>query len=281
MIVIVLDFQDNNIIGYGSQNVQSGFDISRVFTGFTDRLNTPISYVDDEGKFASIFIEFCNNEQITSIYDNYQGRQTGGDSYEGCLYNYSVFIPEDIFDDAVSDHTFQIIEANYLKDALEIPVFEYSCQIDNSDDVLVGDNILKQRPNCRYLYSYVFGDVGETLKPDSVSTSDVIEYRSSDNSFKINNGCHITLVDLGATAKMLNIRFLTLVRVYPDNSKGFGNDIDLEDYEGRDVAIFRHSYDLDTGEQNVDLMFIARKIPYTHIQNTSRLNLEINHYKLK
>ena len=280
MIMIVLDFQDNNIIGYGSQNVQSGFDISRVFTGFTDRLNTPISYVDDEGKFASIFIEFCNNEQITSIYDDYQESQTGGDAYEGCLYNYSVFIPEVIFEEASSNKTLQIVEPNYFKDALEIPVFEYSCQIDDSDDVLIGDNILKQRPNCRYLYSYVFGDDGETLKPDSVSSDDVIEYRSSDNSFKINHGCHITLVS-GSGYRMVNIRFLTLVRVYPNNSKGFGADIDLEDYEGRDVAIFRHSYDLDTGEQNVDLMFIARKIPYTHIQDTSRLNLEINHYKLK
>lgn len=280
MLCIVLDFDDNNIIGYASQNVFSGFDISRVFSGMTDTLNTPISYVDDKGEFASIFIEFCNNEQVTSIYDDYQ-EEEGGSSFTGSLYNYSCFIPEDIFDAAVNNKTFQIVEANYFKDALEVPVFEYVCQVDDSEDVIIGDNFLKQRQNCRYLYSYVIGSEGETLTPDTVSTSNVIEYRSSDDSYKINSGCHITLIDLPSLARMVNIRFLTLVRVYPDNHKGFGNDIDMAQYEGRDVAVFRHWYNLDTSEQGYDLLFIAHKIPYDHIQNTSRVNLEINHYKLK
>ena len=280
MICVVLDFQDNNIIGYGSQNVYSAFDVSRIFSGFTDKLNTPISYVDDKGEFVSIFIEFCTNEQITTIYNDYQDSQVGGDSFEGSLYNYSVFIPEDVFDAAALNNAMQIIEANYLKDALEVPVFEYICQIEDTKDVLIGDGILSQRQNCRYLYSYVIGGVGENLNPLNVSTSNTISYRSADNSYKVDNGCHITLIDLGF-ARMINIRFLSSVRVYPDNTKGFGSDIDMTQYEGRDVAVFRHSYDLDSGEQNVDLLFIAKKIPYDHIQNTSRVNLEINHYKLK
>ena len=280
MLCIVLDFQDNNIIGYGSQNVFSGFDISRVFTGMVDTLNTPISYVDTKGKCSSIFIEFCSNEQITSIYNTYQNDH-GGQSFTGSLYNYSVFIPEEIFDAAVENHTFQIIEANYLKDPLEIPVFEYVCQVDDSNDVLIGDDFLKQRPNCRYLYSYVIGGEGQTLKPETVVSNDVIEHRISDDSYKINNGCNITLVEAEGFARMVNIRFLTLVRVYPNNTKGFGNDVDMTQYEGRDVAVFRHWYNLDTQQQGYDLLFIARKIPSDHIQNTSRVNLEINHYKLK
>ena len=71
------------------------------------------------------------------------------------------------------------------------------------------------------------------------------------------------------------------MRVYPDNHKGFGNDVDMTQYVGRDVAVFRHWYNLDTQEQGYDLLFIARKIPLNHIQDTSRLNLGINHYKLK
>lgn len=279
MLCIVLDFEDNNIIGYASQNVFSGFDISRVFSGMTDTLNTPISYVDEKGEFTDIYIKFCNNEQVTSIYDEYQEEQ-GGSSFTGSLYNYSCFIPEDIYNAAAHNNTFTIVEANYFKDALEVPVFEYVCQVDDSEDVLIGDNFLKQRQNCRYLYSYVIGGEGETLTPDNVYTDKTIEYRSSDDSYKINNGCHITLQN-DASSRMVNIRFLTLVRVYPDNHKGFGNDVDMAQYVGRDVAVFRHWYNLDTQEQGYDLLFIAKKIPNSHISNTSRLNIEINHYNPK
>lgn len=283
MLCIVLDFDDNNIIGYGSQNVFSGFDISRVFTGMTDTLNTPISYVDNDGELQSVDILFCDNEQVTSVYNDYQDEE-GGSSFTGSLYNYSVFIPSDIYWSAYNndEYSMEISESSYYKDALEVPVFQYICQVDDSEDVLIGDNFLKQRANCRYLYSYVIGDEGETLMPNSIYTDNVIEYRSNDNSYKISDGCHITLNELQSPhVRFVNIRFLTLVRVYPDNHKGFGDDIDMTQYKGRDVAIFRHWYNLDTSEQGYDLLFIARKIPLDHIQNTSRVNLEINHYKLK
>ena len=51
--------------------------------------------------------------------------------------------------------------------------------------------------------------------------------------------------------------------------------------EGKDYAIFRHAVNLNTMEEIVDLVFIAKKVPYTHLaQNNTILTLEINHYKL-
>ena len=283
ILCVVLDFGDNNIIGYGSQNVYSAFDVSRIFTGFTDRLNTPISYVDDNGKVKGIEIQLCNDEQIKSIYNDYQESQTGGTSYEGSLYNYSVFIPKDIYDDAEINHAITISEEYYRKDALEAPVFEYLCQIEDSEDVTIGDNILQQHENCRYMYSFVLGIEGQTIDKNTVFTTDEISYRESDNSYGVGNGCHITLLsDLASSGiYMINIRCLTYVRVYQDNTKSFGVDVNLNNYYGRDIAIFRHYYNITTGEQGTELMFIARKIPSDHIQLNGRLNLEINHYKLK
>lgn len=258
----VVNFNDNNIIGYSSQNTLSEFDISRVFTGNIDVKNTPISYTDYNGNVESFEILFCTNEQLTGIYDNYK-QANGYGSYLKPIFNYSVFIDEDIyeggdygqcvsywgiidtgsltkdsvwgfryeltqylgnyegdgsdigigslqvvsgltsteipsseytytftksgnkyyinvvinqsstydtptatlyitnvlrggFDGAKDIHDFKIEELQYNKDALEVPFFEYSCQIDDSNDVIVGDNVLDTKDDgYTYMYSYV------------------------------------------------------------------------------------------------------------------------------
>ena len=157
----VIDFQDNNIIGYGTQNVWSGFDLKRILTANqTDIINTPISYVDDAGEFKGISIRFCTNEQIGKVYQDYL--DSLGETYDGSLYNYSVFIPVNIFNGAYSYSDFQITDGNYNKDATEVPVFEYCCQIDDSEDVIVGSNILDNHINeTAYLYSFVFTEKGK------------------------------------------------------------------------------------------------------------------------
>ena len=51
--------------------------------------------------------------------------------------------------------------------------------------------------------------------------------------------------------------------------------------EGKDYAIFRHAVNLDTLEEIVDLVFIAKKVPFDHLTLDKKiLTLEINHYKL-
>ena len=156
----VIDFKDNNIIGYGSQNIFSGFDITRVLSGFYDTVNTPISYVDDNGKCKEIRIAWCSIAQLTKIYDDYKQARTI--TSDKSLYNYSCFIDSDIYEGisgvyqgAKDNCDFLLTESNYKKDTIEVPVFEYSCQIDDSDDVIVGDNVFSVgETNKKYLYSF-------------------------------------------------------------------------------------------------------------------------------
>ena len=155
----IIDFKDNNIIGYSNQSVYAGFDITRLLTETYDFTNTPISYVDTNGEVKGIEIYFSTNDQLTSVYKSYMdgtGLDFSNSSY-GAFY--SCFIPSNIYT-GVSDnskHDFKVEELNYGKDATEVPVFEYCCQIDDSDDVLIGSNILDTyQEDFAYLYTYAF-----------------------------------------------------------------------------------------------------------------------------
>lgn len=273
----VIYFNDNNIIGYGSQNAYSGFDISRVFSGMIDTICTPISYVDDNGEIKEINVAFCSIDQVQEIYTNYVNEQNAklGTSYNGVLYNYSVFIPEQIYNGSEEHYVsreynylftiigtsqgglkkinldsymaqnnlignadryvatisygvgggnldlqvyedggdyyidvftpigqttivslvkiteygynganvvndFLIQEPNYKKDALEVPVFEYACQIDDSEDVDVGENILDNSSG-DFLYIYTM-----YIKPKNYVNVNNSSYFESVADFRVN-----------------------------------------------------------------------------------------------
>ena len=273
MLYVVLDFNDNNIIGYGSQNVFSGFDISRIFNGLTDTLNTPISYVDVKGKFKSARIKLCTNEEITRVYDTYQQSQTGGDNYDGSLYNYSVLIPREIYELLGSgDYSIFIEEEDYNKDATEVPVFEYVCQIDDSEYVLIGDNILKQYgSDFVYFYSYVYGD--NINQNNAFTTTRVVADGVSGN-------CSISFASefsYDPTNKELSVSIWNQSEYDPaTNTWQYGTRQNF--VRNKDYAIFRHAYNVNTGEEIIDLMLIAKKVQK---DDSTNLVLKVNHYKLK
>ena len=275
MFYIMLDFKDNNIIGYGSQNVWSGFDVSRIFNGLTDEINIPISYVDDNGKLKGIFIKLATNENVTSIYDTYQ-EEEGGSSFTDSLYNYSVFIPQYIYDNVISSITFE--EENYNKDALEVPVFEYVCQIDDSDDVLIGDNILTQYDgNIVYFYSYIKGH--NLTQENATTTNRVRETMSSPLGWKVNDGALLYMSTIN-DVKTLVLRIYGSQFLQLDDMSWYNqNEVDFE--KGYDYAFFRHTYNLSTQEEIVDLLLIAKNVPEIALHNNRVLWLVINHYKLK
>ena len=57
------------------------------------------------------------------------------------------------------------------------------------------------------------------------------------------------------------------------------NEVDFE--KGYDYAFFRHTYNLSTQEEIVDLLLIAKNVPEIALHNNRVLWLVINHYKLK
>ena len=272
MVYILLDFKDNNTIGYGSQNVFSGFDVSRIFTGLTDNINTPIEYTDGNGKVKDIDILFCDDEQITTIYDEYKNEQAGGNNYNESLYNYSVFIPEDIYLMALNNHTIRITEELYNKDALEVPVFEYVCQIDDSEYVLIGDNILQQYgSDFVYFYSYVYGD--NINQNNAFTTTRVVADGVSGN-------CSISFASefsYDPTNKELSVSIWNQSEYDPaTNTWQYGTRQNF--VRNKDYAIFRHAYNVNTGEEIIDLMLIAKKVQK---DDSTNLVLKVNHYKLK
>lgn len=176
----VVDFKDNNIIGYDAMSTHTGFLVQEIFQNHTDDINTPISYVDGMGNVADFEIAFCNMDQVGQIYVDYLKNTSGGENYGGDLINYSVFIDSKIFEGVSGTYTganvrhdFMIEEIDYLKDTIEVPVFEYCCQLDDSSDVVIGDNILdQQNDDICYFYSFAFVNKG-TINQNNISNVDL------------------------------------------------------------------------------------------------------------
>lgn len=277
MIYTIVDFNDNNIIGYSNQNVFSGFVLTRILTGLTDALNTPISYVDGKGRFKGIEMCLLNRTQLDEVYREYL-EENGGSTYDGDLSNYTIFIPKEIYDKAEVLNVSKIIELEYNKDATEVPVFEVACQVADSDDVLIGDNILQQEPNCVYFYNYV---VGENLTQHNVSNTYPLQ-ESSANFWTQLYTAKITTQGMNN----LLINFHVLENYNANTGVWELEDTQINIIIGKDVAVFRTSLNLITKETREQLLFIAKNIPASNAiggseitGNASGFRLVINHWK--
>lgn len=147
MVVEVIDFKDNNIIGYAVNNTRHPFQVSTWWVE-TDLIQTPVSYVDDVGHLIGLNIYLCDNEQLTDNY-NSLGKSS--------IYSASCIIPDSVYTYARSNHDAVIDESEYDKDGLEIPMFIYSCQIANNQDILVSSDFLNYcecNENEVFIYSW-------------------------------------------------------------------------------------------------------------------------------
>ena len=275
MFYIMLDFKDNNIIGYGCLNVWSGFILSRLLSNTTDVLNTPISYVDSKGRAKDIEILFMDNEEITTAYKNYL--VSAGESTTYSISNYSIFIPSAIYTLCFGHEKIRIDEMNYNKDALEVPVFEYACQCEDTQDVLIGDEIFRQHDSEDiYLYSFVEGD--NLTQENVAATSEIIDLTGG--IYTIFNSAEITY-----TESQLNRRLQ--VRKYASTDynayDGTFTDVSQQTFTpGKDIAVFRHvKTPFGSEQKSVELLFIAKNVPASAIDSSGNLNIIINHYQLK
>lgn len=289
MVYSVLDFNDNNIIGYGSQNAFSGFVISRIFTGLTDDINTPISYVDSKGQFKDIDICACNNDELEQVYAEYESDYENDPSYIiwknncGTFYKYTPFVTEQIYTSSLSHRTLRITEQNYHKDAIEVPVFEYACQVEDTNNVLIGDNILTQHENCVYLYSYV---VGSNLTQDTVASDTEMVLVDNNTKLRVYNGVniHVNYENVTVSGFMVRNSYFD-ISVYGSKfveiQSGNINNVSRQSIPtNTDIAIFRHYYNTVTGEQGKELLFIAKNVTSNKLYNSQTLRLHLNHYKL-
>ena len=288
MFYIILDFKDNNIIGYGSQNTISGFNVGNLFASITgntnNTINTPISYVDENGECQGFRLNFLKNEDAMRVWDTYLSSQSSVSGYAtfvnrgGTLYNMSVFIPSTVYSYARSNATMIIDENDYYKDATEVPVFEYGCQVEDTKEVIVGDNIFTQySKEYIYFYSYV---KGTNLNQENVQPSEHISAVTNPIGFRLFHTATFEYVGT-STNKRLKVQLHSYTRYDVDafQNWSYGPQEDISPFY--DYAIFRHAYNLRTGEEIVDLMLICKNVPNTTPPLSSGiLTLEINHYKL-
>lgn len=189
-LIIMVDFQDNNIIGYDTQNISSGWSTATFFAIGLRAINTPVSYVDQKGELNNINISFVRGTNVSDVYNDY----TDGVGYdESSLFDGSVFLDTDgeIFSLAEHYSDFEITATDYNKDALEVPVFEVSYQIISSDDVIVGENIFDNHEGEDVVIMYGWWETTQNVNEHNALHIAQNELLASDGRFEMEQGCEI------------------------------------------------------------------------------------------
>jgi len=156
----VCDFLDNNIIGYEANKPHYILTPENLFTYKGSSVNTPISYIDDYGECNSLELRFLDKNQLYYAYRRLQDALYYGTAY---INNY-VSVPQVIWEYINADssrYDIAIDEPNYKKDGLEVPFFEYSCQIGDNENVIVGEDLLKGEEvtsGFSFIYGYAITD---------------------------------------------------------------------------------------------------------------------------
>ena len=265
----VVEFKDNNIIGYDVQNVYSGFDIQKLLVGFYNLHATPISYVDENGEFKGITIYMCNTEQMENIYYDYKewlSYQDPSVTTDLPIQDMMIFIPYEIFNIAGAYKDYQMIYYdetddidNYYKDALEVPVFEYAYQIDDTNDVIIGENILENsEQDFVYLYSYTLTTKG-VANNNNWSALDIpsvsFEFLINDYIAKVENGVAMEYNQNKLDIKLYTYNYFNITD--NDNHNVGQIDFDELEIENYDLVIVRHTiqkveHALETTEKTIN-----------------------------
>lgn len=274
MQYVLVDFQDNNIIGYSFMNMYSGIDLSKLFNPNVS-INTPISYVDDNGQFESIELLFLTPDKLDENINEYKDFVGYGSDFTR-IYNASCFIDNILF--SFSEYNCDIIieEDRYDKDAIEVPVFEYVLQIGDSEDVLIGDNVLQQHDGFVYFYFYNTGSNLNQNNVDSTNRFEKLPYQDTYRQYK-----SVDIAYDNADDPKLKVTLYGFTNYFMDTNN-WTNDISPTAVPtNTDIAVFRRAFNPTTLESIIELMFIIKNVPASAVDNNQAINLMINHYKLK
>ena len=267
MTIEIVDFNDNNIIGYGSQNSHSAFQVSRIFTGLLATINTPISYVDDNGEVKGLILCWANDEQLTNAWYDYQDNEGYGSNTNYNLSNYSCFIPQDVFDYLTSDNEIQIQEDEYYKDATEVPVFEYVFQVGDSDNVLIGDKILDNIKNVDMPNHTIFWFYG---------------FVQADANTLNQNNALINSKDVDDSGLIATLEDMVLIDDFYDNRLYISLANTTKTLlPNKDYAIYRIEWNATMSvELQRQLVMVIKNLPSSAIED-GEIRLYKNKYKLK
>lgn len=88
----VIDFDDNNIIGYDIANSTTGFRMSNLWDSRYRAVTTPVSYVDDFGKFVGITLQMTGKDTLEQVYSRIDTDNNP------VMFSAHCFIPKEIYD---------------------------------------------------------------------------------------------------------------------------------------------------------------------------------------
>lgn len=406
----VVDFNDNNIIGYDMQNTTSGFIMNDLFNQIYYAVNTPISYTDDNGKVKGIYLAMVNKDNLLNLYNELKGSRTytnlvkhcfvGREFYygvederiitgytgyatdeSGMVDGHTTVIIETDFENVVPDANFDfdlvfsnpsleypigsgtmltsvsihsvekitrsiykitlvdadssiratqfstpaldagftitynlngsgaranadynLDEPNYEKDAIEVPVFEYSLQLGDTEEVEVGNRTFDLTNRICELYGF------EIRNPFTINKLNASKYFDDpiidgqtisvdDYSYQYNVSVpSCAVMSLENDNKTLRIKFYNVETevlygnsdqdYFVENDYLIGSQINKGNFIGRDVVIYKSMITklfynngvVDSDFQN-ELMFIIHNPQDSNFDGDDLL-VRVNYYKL-
>ena len=104
----VIDFDDNNIIGYDIANSTTGFNMSNLWDSRYRAVTTPVSYVDDNGKFVGITLQMTGKDTLEQAYSQIDTQNNP------VMFSAHCFIPKEIYD-LVAEAPIETLSDSYTK----------------------------------------------------------------------------------------------------------------------------------------------------------------------
>ena len=209
------------------------------------------------------------------------------------IYNASCVIPEEVYDTATSSfYDMFIYEYGYNKDGLEIPVFQYSCQIDSVNNIEISSNILKGiqlEENEFYIYRY------KVVENTYLNEENAMLYLSEDDKNVTYNGVYIEItnnVEIAYRGNPNNDLLLTFYgtadRVINDTTNEYTTAIPDQQVNalGKTILIYRQKISKVEMITFTDFIvstneFVMAINKCTQSGNTGSITIPISSYKLK
>lgn len=278
MKVSVLQFIDNNIIGYSkAQTNQFVFNLFNLFTQ-KDVYNVPISYVDKYGELTSIEILLLDENAYNGALEYYVESIDKKDKIS--YFGFSPVIIQEIYDYAKPSAKAVISENNYEKDGLEIPKFEFVQQFGNANDIVIGSGILDNDiANDNEFFVYQFHIQDRRISEENAEKPNA-NISGSANVVNINDYCDI---DYDKANNKLVVKFYGNVALNDTNGQKTSSSVLATTLLHKNISIFARKLTKTTGgnyiKQYSKLLFAINDCKVE--KNASgEITLYLDNYKL-
>ena len=207
------------------------------------------------------------------------------------------------FNGAKDNCDFKITETDYKKDALEVPVFEYCCQIDDTSNVEIGEDILENEDAMIVIYDYVVVNKNKATKLNASKFFHELDYAGDpyvDDIYSYVMEVYANGVDFqfdnNTQLKMKFYADQTLTYYFNNeknqfvlDSRTLSSQASANQLKNKDIIIYKHlikSMTYDSVEEEATINYDSKLVMIIHgapdsLFTNDELAIKINHYRLK